>query len=251
MPVSLEEATDPLIQHLSNLSSPVDSFFEEHVENSTHYSIRIDGVNAGHTSIHEGSLVTQFCLHDGFKQYGQQVHQRIKKMESVRRAFVPTCDEFFLSHALDEQRSVECQAYFFQYTETDNPSFDRSDLSFRQALADDVALIRQASGDFVEPIEKHVKQGELFITNKGDEFAGIGVMIDNKLCLGYAAIGMFTAEPFRNTGAGTATLQFLIQECKRRQKQLVAGCAYYNHLSKKTLEKVGMYSQTRLLKIGY
>lgn len=251
MPLGLAGMTEPLTAHLSNLSSPVDSFFEDHVERSNHYIIYVDDVNAGHTSIHDGSLITQFCLHDGFKRYGQPIFQRIKKMESVRRAFVPTCDEFYLSHALEEHRDFACQAYFFQHSESGAPSLDRADLSFRQAHADDVELIRQLSDDFVEPVEEHVQQGELFINEKGDECAGIGVMIRNKFCLGYAAIGMFTVESFRNTGVGTATIQFLIQECKRQQIQPTAGCAYYNHLSKKTLEKAGMFSQTRLLKIGF
>ncbi|MEM7128394.1 MAG: GNAT family N-acetyltransferase [Chloroflexota bacterium] len=249
--VDLPDITDRLIDHLSALPSPVDSFFEDHVEDSNQYWIHIDGVNAGHVSIHGGNLVTQFCLHDAFKRYGQLVFQHVKKMESVRQAFVPTCDEFFLSHALDEQRSFACQAYFFQHTNGSDSSFDTADLTFRQAQADDIDLIRQVSGDFVEPVEEHVQNGELFITSKGDECAGLGVMIHNKFCLGYAAIGMFTVESFRNTGVGTATIRFLIQECKRQQTKPTAGCWYYNHFSKKTLEKAGMYSQARLLKIGF
>ena len=34
-------------------------------------------------------------------------------MEQVQSAFVPTCDEFFLAHALDDYRQLAKQAYFF------------------------------------------------------------------------------------------------------------------------------------------
>ena len=33
--------------------------------------------------------------------------------------------------------------------------------------------------------------------------------------------------------------------------RVVAGCAHDNHLSKKALERAGMYAPTRLLKVGY
>jgi GNAT superfamily N-acetyltransferase len=66
-----------------------------------------------------------------------------------------------------------------------------------------------------------------------------------------ASIGMYTIEPFRGTGVGTATIRLLIVECRRRGLRAAAGCWYYNHLSKRTLECAGMVTQTRLLKIEY
>jgi GNAT superfamily N-acetyltransferase len=62
---------------------------------------------------------------------------------------------------------------------------------------------------------------------------------------------MFTIEEYRQMGVGTATLTMLIEECRQRGLRPIAGCARDNHLSKKTLERAGMYSPTRLLKIGY
>jgi hypothetical protein len=39
--------------------------------------------------------------------------------------------------------------------------------------------------------------------------------------------------------------------CAQQGRRPIAGCWYYNHLSKKTLEKAGLFSQTRLLKFLY
>jgi len=251
VPINLADIHDILAYHLSSLSRPVETFFESHVEKSNHYYIYINGIEAGYTSIHESSMVTQFCLQDAFKRYGQSVFQRIKKMERVQRAFVPTCDEFFLSYALDEYRDIKKQAYVFQYHDDEDQRVDDAMFFTRQAETGDMELIRQMSGDFFEPIEERIRRGELFSTYKNDECAGIGIIEPSKFCSDYAAIGMFTAESFRNMGVGTATLRYLIQACKRNQRQPVAGCGYYNHFSKRTLEKAGMYSQTRLLKIDY
>ena len=66
-----------------------------------------------------------------------------------------------------------------------------------------------------------------------------------------ASIGMFTVARARNQGVGTATIALLIGECRRRGIRPVAGCWYYNHSSKRTLEKAGMYSPTRYLRIEY
>jgi GNAT superfamily N-acetyltransferase len=62
---------------------------------------------------------------------------------------------------------------------------------------------------------------------------------------------MYTAERFRRQGVGTATIALLIEECRGQGLRPVAGCWYYNHRSKQTLERAGMYSPTRLLKVEY
>ena len=43
-------------------------------------------------------------------------------------------------------------------------------------------------------------------------------------------------------------IQALIAHCRASGLTPIAGCYYYNHNSKKTLEKAGMYSKTRLFK---
>ena len=249
--VDIADMNERLTQHQSSYPSPVDTFFEEHVEQSNHYRITINGVYAGYTSIHNSSMVTQFCLLDGFKQYSQPVFQRIKKLEKVQRALVPTCDEFFLSHALEEHRQFEMQAYTFQQREKDAEIHVPDDFSLRVAIESDIDLIRQVSGDFLEPVETHVENGEVYMTYKGDAFAGFGVLIRCKYRPNLADIGMFTNAEFRYQGVGTATIRLLMRECQRNGWAVVAGCWYYNHFSKQTLEKVGLYSQTRLLKISY
>jgi RimJ/RimL family protein N-acetyltransferase len=236
---------------LEALPRPIDSFLEDHILESMHYRIAIDGADAGFASIHKGSLITQFCLTEPYKRYGQPVFQRLRKLEMVREAFVPTCDEFFLSHALDDYRQLAKQAYFFTLgRETLGPDVIRGH-SLRLAESDDTGLIRQQTGDFFEDVEKRVQSGELFLTHRDGNPVGFGIMVRSKLYRDVASIGMFTIEAFRGTGIGTATIALLIEECQRQQLRAVAGCWYYNHASKKTLERAGMVTQTRLLRIEY
>lgn len=62
---------------------------------------------------------------------------------------------------------------------------------------------------------------------------------------------MFTSEPFRGSGVATATIALLLARCQSEGLRAVAGCWYYNHASKRTLERAGMVSTTRQLHVEY
>lgn len=248
-PVEFNEVSTRIKQHLRSLPSAIDSFLEDHILESTHYKIFVLESEAGFASIHKGSLITQFSLLPPFRKYGQAIFARVKKLEEVQAAFIPTCDEFFLSHALDNYRQLNKQAYFFA-APSGLPEHQPSYV-LRQAVESDVELIRKGSGDFFGDIKKYIDKQELFLTLLGDTCVAFGLADKSELLENVASIGMFVIEAFRQRGAGTATLRLLIDECKKQNLRPVAGCWYYNHLSKKTLERAGLYSQTRLLKIDF
>jgi GNAT superfamily N-acetyltransferase len=80
---------------------------------------------------------------------------------------------------------------------------------------------------------------------------GFGVLVPSTLQDAVASIGMFTIAAFRGQGVGMATISLLMDECHKRGIRPVAGCWYFNHGSKRTLERAGMVSRTRLLKIDF
>lgn len=237
-------------QHLATLPSAVDSFYEDHILESAHYCILAGDEVVGFASIHDRSLITQYSLAPPYKSHGQAIYQRLRKMEEVRAAFVPTCDEFFLSHALDDYRRLAKQACFFA---VDDIPIDQTviDYSLHQAGQNDVRFVHENSGNFFDKLEQSVQAGEVFMTFKGNECVGFGAVVRSKFRDDVASIGMYTIERLRQTGIGTATIKLLIQKCRKSNLRAVAGCWYYNHLSRQTLERAGMYTQTRLLKIDY
>ena len=249
--VALSDIQVMVQQHLVALPSAVDSFYEDHILESAHYRILVGGEMTGFASIHEGCTVTQYSLASPYKRYGQAIYQCLMKMEEVRAAFVPTCDEFFLSHALDNYRQLAKQAYFFAVGDNSIGQTVVDTYSLRQAKQGDVSFIRGNSGDFFDELEQDIQAGEIFMTFKGDECVGFGAVVKSKFYDDVASIGMYTIERFRRAGIGAATIKLLIQKCRKSNLRAVAGCWYYNHLSKKTLERAGMYTQTRLLKIEY
>jgi RimJ/RimL family protein N-acetyltransferase len=247
--IEFDEVSLRIKQHLNALPSAIDSFLEDHILESAHYQLFISNQEAGFASVHKGSLLTQFSLLPEFRKYGQAVFGQVKKLEEVQAAFVPTCDEFFLSHALDDYRQLNKQAYFFAAS-PELPDYPSS-YALRQAEESDIELIREGSGDFFGDIKMYVDKQKLFLTLLEKKCVAFGLMEKSVLLNGVASIGMFVAEDFRRKGAGTATIRLLIDECKKQNLRPIAGCWYYNHLSKKTLERAGMFTQTRLLKIEF
>jgi RimJ/RimL family protein N-acetyltransferase len=250
-PVAFAEVREAMCRHLRALPSAIDSFLEDHILASNHYRIDVAGETAGFASIHEERLITQFALAEAYRECGQMLFGTLRRMEQVRSAFVPTCDEFFLAHALDDYRQLAKQAYFFATPTGVGETVASDRYTMRPAAVDDADFVRQESGDFFEDLERKISSGQLFVTLRGEEPVGFGILEQSALYEDVASIGMYTIERFRQTGVGTATIAMLIAECRRRSLRPVAGCWYYNHRSRRTLQRAGMYSSTRLLKIDY
>jgi GNAT superfamily N-acetyltransferase len=250
-PVEFDDIREVVRQYLASLPSAIDGFLEEHILTSNHYCIELAGETAGFASIHGGSLITQFALAESHRRYGQAIFWQLRHMEQVQSAFVPTCDEFYLAHALDDYRQFAKQAYFFAARRERDISVNPGNFVLRPAELNDAVFIRQEAGDLFGEVERHIEAGQLFVTVRGEERVGFGILERSSLYDDVASIGMHTIESFRRQGVGTVTIRLLISECRLRGLRPVAGCWYYNHSSKKTLERAGMYSATRLLKIDY
>src|ERR687898_2326918 len=93
--VAFPEIREATRKHLRLLPSAIDSFLEDHILASNHYRIVVAGETAGFASIHEERLITQFALAEPYRGCGQELFAELRRMEQVRAAFVPTCDEFF------------------------------------------------------------------------------------------------------------------------------------------------------------
>jgi RimJ/RimL family protein N-acetyltransferase len=250
-PVSFSDIRDEVRSHLATLLSAIDSFLEEHILASTHYRLIVDGENAGFASIHGESLITQFALADRHKEHGQHVFTQLRRREQVRSAFVPTADEFFLAHALDDYRHLAKQAYFFRTFSSAAAPIARENGILRLAEPGDAEAIRQGSGTFFGDVERSIEHRALFLTERRDEIVGFGLIEKSTLYDDVASVGMYTVGQHRQQGVGTVTIRLLMEECHRRGLRPISGCWYYNHGSKRTLERAGMFSQTRLLKVDY
>jgi GNAT superfamily N-acetyltransferase len=236
--------------YIAALSSPIDSYLEDHILSSQFYKIIIAEQEAGAFAIHPSTLLTHFHLMGPARRFAQQAFAQVLQQHSIKAAYVPTCDEFFLSHALDNYAELKKQAYFFAEGDAKLEPLT-SELSYRLAELSDTAALRAISSDFLDKHEARIQNGELYVGMRNDALIAIGVIERSKLFKQHASIGMFTHEAHRQQGIGAQTIRYMRSVCRAEGLVPIAGCWYYNHASKKTLEAAGMVTQTRLLRIEY
>jgi GNAT superfamily N-acetyltransferase len=237
--------------YLASLSSPIDSFLEGHILESQAYRILKDETEIGSFTVHKGTLLTQFHLVGPSRRLGQNVLPDLIARFGITTAFVPTCDEFFLSHAVDAYSDLKKQAYFFMDGGSVLPPAVFSELDYRPARPSDLDVIKATHDDFLEDPEEILALGQLHVGFLNQELAAIGIIEKSRLFRQHASIGMFTRETHRHKGIGTSTILYLKEACRNEGIVPIAGCWYYNHLSKKTLEAAGMYTATRLLRFEF
>jgi GNAT superfamily N-acetyltransferase len=107
--------------------------------------------------------------------------------------------------------------------------------------------IIDVSQDFFDRLDERIKAGEMFVFMNDHQLLGVGIIEISRLQCGYASVGMFVNEAFRNQGIGRTIINRLKEWCYQNQITPICGCWYYNTNSKLTLESAGMVSKTRLL----
>lgn len=251
-PSTLMNTSEFVQDYLASLSSPIDSFLEQHILDSQVYLIESNDGAIGYFALYESKRLTQFYLAKNFLKDGQPIFAAILNQFSIESAFIPTCDELFLSYALDQETTIEKQAYFFQ----DNKGLDVSHKlyrggNFRTAHLDDMAQIEEVCGNFFDKLAERIAKQEIFILTEGDVLLGAGIIEKGRLLKGYTSIGMFTNPLFRQRGIGRSLIIHLKKWCYDHQQIPIAGCWYYNLNSKRTLESAGMITKTRLLNVHF
>jgi GNAT superfamily N-acetyltransferase len=242
------EEIRPLIQeYTQTLSSPIDSFLEEHILSSDFYVILEHSTEIGYYAIRHGRLLTQFYVRPSYLKSAQELFAQVIQTYNVESLYVPTCDELFISLALDRDFHIIKQAYFFQDSQqeiTENESL-KGDV-FGPATIEDLLPMQGMCGDFLDQYEQRIANGELFTYYRGSVLLGVGVLEKSRLLEGFASMGMFTNENYRREGIGRNLILKLKKWCYDQQLVPICGCWYYNEASKRTLESAGMVTRTRL-----
>jgi len=237
-------------EYVNKLSSPIDSFLEDHIIQSIFYSICDSSEVIGYYAIHHNQCLTQFYLDLPYYHVSQKIFNQVLEDHSVQSIMVPTCDELFLSLVLDHDYKIEKQAYFFQDNKMEIPKEKLyKNGEFKVAVQSDAKKIKEVCQDFIDELEKRIENKQIFTLMDGNILLGIGIAERSQLLKGYASIGMFTNELYRNKGIGRTMIHHLKEWCYDNHLNPICGCWYYNVHSKQTLESAGMVSKTRLLNV--
>ena len=233
----------------------IESFWEEHVLESTHYKMMFQNEIVGYFAVHKGKTLVLFHVSDTFANQSQKLFAEVKKYENVTNAMVPTGNEFFLSHCIDNFSRIEKQAYFSIYTEKEISPEQQKPLKLRLADVNKDYDALKLSGDFLDgEIEKLHKGNDylnIYIAEYNGNIVGFGVIEYGRVLSDIASIGMYVCDQYRRQGIGANILQQLKHICQENGCRAFSGCWYYNHNSKKSMESAGAYSKTRLIRFYF
>lgn len=248
--VEFDQVKSDILSSMAIHQTLIDSYLEEHIMKSEYYVVELDGEQVGSFAIYKQELLSHFYVREKYLTRGQEVFDLARKSDHVTRAYVSTADELFLSHALDCSKRIENQAYFFRLSEEVYETVNINDqLELKLAQTSDAEMIKEKSGDFFEDIPRQINNKELFIGYTGETVVSFGIIERSQLYGAVGSTGMFVMPEHRLKGIGKSTIALLIKQLKDQNITPIAGCWYYNHNSKKTLQQAGYYTKTRLLNI--
>jgi GNAT superfamily N-acetyltransferase len=230
----------------------VDSFWEGHVREGIHYKIMHQKKIAGYFSVNKETVLVLFYILEEYRNISQELFTIIRKYESVKEALIPTGDEFFISHAIDNYTKIEKQAYFSIYI--DKPPKKLIAVELKLADIEKDMEILNICHDFLKDVIEEMQKVpgiEIYIAKHDDIIIGFGIIDYQKIIDIYASIGMIVIEEYRQKGYGANILNELKRIVKSNGKIALSGYWYYNHNSKKTIESAGGYSKTRLLRFYF
>jgi len=249
--VQFEEIKGLVKINLAEQNSHVDSYLESHILNSIFYVVEVDGTEAGYFAVRDGQNLTHFYIKKIYRRYGQEIFEMALRTDHVLSAYVATGDELFVALALDRSKDVQLQAHFFETALEIQVRDVLKDFHLRQATMEDQEYIKEKSVDFFDDIPRQLENKELYIGILNNTVVSFGIIEKSKLYENVASTGMFVLDEYRISGMGRSTIMKLMDICKTEGITPIAGCWYYNHNSKKTLESAGYYSQSRLLNIKF
>jgi len=235
-----------MAEYSSRFTGVTDDFLEHHLIATSLYRIAADGISIGYFTIYEGDKISSFYMDKSKLFLAQTAFRQILIDFKIKIAFAATCDELLLSLCLDNQKSLEMQAYFFEHggSVVRPPEWDRAFLHL--AKPDDVADILDKD-DVVE----NIRLGKYYVMRKNGIFIGQGFFNHNRLNPDRVSIGMSVHPDHRRRGVGRSIIMHLTDICCELGLTPNCGCWYYNYNSKKTLESAGYITKTRLLNVHF
>ncbi len=251
LPCTFEEARARINKRFEAQPFVMDSFWEQHVKDSNHYLLVHDGETIGQFAIYKQYTLCYFHVDEAHLNKAQRLFAEARTMEQVVEAYVPTGDECFLALCLDNFSKIEKQAYFFEYGEVPT---DIDVLTLVPIDGSNIELL-DAAGNFMHEERDRIIEGDptigTYAAYDGDAFVGAGVIEKNTVIDGLSSIGMFICPEHRRKGYATRLMKTLWEKEHRAGQTVRSGCWYYNHYSKKTIEKIDGYTHTRLMKITF
>ena len=252
---SLLDVAELRSQYIQSIGGRPEMFLEELVGYAANiYIIAYDDEVVGYFCASPKRTLLQFYVVDDVLPRLQEIFSEMLSRGHIEKALVLTRDRVALAVCMDFVKEVAVDSYLFEEGEQiPTVTLDITEPVFRVATLSDAPAIRAACGDFHDflhyTLEGSIATGDIFVLLSGESVLGTGVIGSKEFQHPYVDIGMCVNEVYRKKNVGTYMLTKLREECHRQGWIPGASCKSGNVASRKTLEKAGMISKDRLLRV--
>lgn len=244
---TIEDTLEAIHAHIESLVYPMDSYLEDLMYASNIYRFDFNDVCIGYCAITENTL-NFFHVIKEYYLYAPALLERITQEQDIKEVSVMTQDAQMCALIVEWDHEVRRGACWFTDSgRVENPHAEAKSALFRPAMQDDCKTIREVSGDFFDEesggfdgLEDRIEAGTIFMLEEDGEMLGGGIVELGRLCKGYCSIGMFTNPAHRKKGVAKTILLHLKEWAYAQDMIPIAGCWYYNTLSRMSLESAGM-----------
>ena len=250
----IKEVQGIIEEHIKSLSCPMDSWLEDRLLEAAIHKIIYNSCCIGYAGQIEETLHFFHICKEHFR-YAPTILEAFIEKKAIKRVFIMTQDSLLSSLIAEwdyEKEKVAC--WFTDIGREENANIQTSHAVFRTACLSDVERIRKVCGDFFEEpsggfatLEGRLEAETIFMLKNEADLLGCGIIEKSQFCTGVTSIGMFVNREHRRKGVAKTILLNLKEWAYNNNLKPVAGCWYYNTLSRKSLESAGMIATS----IGY
>lgn len=248
---TLVSISEVLNSHLDSLAFPMDSYLEDMLTACEIFSIVKHDAIIGYAAV-KGNYLCCFHVVLGEFNNAPAVFEEFCIINNIHSVQVMTQDPLMVALISEwEYKKTKGACWFIDRERLKKPTELASSTVFRKADIDDIKLIEEKTEGFFESdnsektLTKNIENGCIFVLMDRDELLGCGVAEKGVYFKEYVSIGMVTVREKRTKGIGQTILWHLKEWAYENGLKPIAGCWYYNVLSRKTLEKAGMITASR------
>lgn len=237
----IEAAFHMLKEHAEYLSSPWDSYIEENLFKNHTYLLYDAELAIGYASVSERQLFSFYVSKPYYRRAPEILEYFIKELY-LETALVLTNDPLFVGLIMEWNCRFQAPLACF-FTDTgriEKPLLSADNPVFREAQISDMDAIILHTGDFFDHLEERIAQQTIFLLEDDSTLLGCGIVERGRFSQDYVSIGMITCKQHRKKGVAQTILWHLKEWAYAHGLHPVAGCWYYNVLSRKSLEASGM-----------
>lgn len=251
---SIDELQRQREEYGKRLPFAQDLNIEENIWDSGYYKIEYDTEWVGYACIDSAKTMWEFYLEENACLHAQEIFRYMIDEGFIVAAECKTYDYLLMSLCHDFQKRAEGSAYLFRdYIEVNYPEAGLADMSFRLATMEDYDSLKDLNRiaeevDFFHDLKEEICNQEVLVFWKADQLVGAGTFKKIWKDQNYRDIGMVVAKDYRRKGIGTYILIKLKEYCDQQDLISVCGCWYFNHSSKRTLEKAGFITKHRVIR---